>query len=83
MFNKSEAEEKAYLKKIIEKLHDAYEGVNENVNKTAKELQEQKNYLYENKTGMDAAEKASVKQSLNMQAISGEAAVAYKKDYSN
>lgn len=79
MFNKTEAEERAYLKKIIEKLHDAYEGVNENVNKTAKELQEQKNYLYENKTGMDAAEKASVKQSVNMQAISGEAAVAYKK----
>lgn len=79
MFNKTEAEERAYLKRIIEKLQDAYETVNENVNKTAKELQEQKNYLYENKTGMDAAEKASVKQSVNMQAISGEAAVAYKK----
>lgn len=79
MFNKTEEEERAYLKKIIEKLHDAYEGINESVNKTAKDLQEQKNYLYENKTGMDAAEKASVKQSVNMQAISGEAAVAYKK----
>jgi len=48
------------------------------VNRTSKELKEQKNYLYENKTGMDAAEKASVKQAVNMQAISGEAAMAYK-----
>lgn len=79
MFNKTEAEEQAYLKEIIDKLEDAYRAVDENVNRTAKELQEQKNYLYENKTGMDAAEKASVKQAVNLQAISGEAAVAYKK----
>ncbi len=79
MFNKTESDERTYLNKIINKLEDAYLAVDENVNKTAKELQEQKNYLYENKTGMDAAEKASVKQAVNMQAISGEAALAYKK----
>jgi len=79
MFNKTEEEERLWLKQVIEKLEDAYSAVSENVNKTAKELQEQKNYLYENKTGMDAAEKAAVKQTVNMQAISGEAAVAYKK----
>lgn len=79
MFNKTEEDERSYLNDVIEKLEDAYTAVNENVNKTAKELQEQKNYLYENKTGMDAAEKAAVKQTVNMQAISGEAAVAYKK----
>lgn len=79
MFNKTEQDERQWLAQIIEKLEDACSAVNENVNKTAKELQEQKNYLYENKTGMDAAEKAAVKQTVNMQAISGEAAVAYKK----
>lgn len=79
MFNRTEADEKAYLNEIVEKLEDAYQQVNENVNKTSKDLQDQKNYLYENKTGMDAAEKASIKQSVNMQAIAGEAAVAYKK----
>lgn len=79
MFNKTEKDERSYLKKIIEKLEDAYQGVGENVTRQHKELQEQKNYMYENKTGMDAAEKASIKQSVNMQAISGEAAVAYKE----
>ncbi|MEX2600139.1 MAG: 3'-5' exonuclease [Balneolaceae bacterium] len=79
MFNKSIDEERAYLQEILTKLEDAYQAVNENVSKTSKALQEQKNYLYENKTGMDAAEKAAVKQSVNMQAISGEAAVAYEK----
>jgi len=79
MFNKTEADERVWLTDVIEKLEDAYQAVNENVSKTAKELQDQKSYLYENKTGMDAAEKASVKQAVNMQAISGEAAVAYKK----
>lgn len=79
MFNKSEKDERDYLEQIINKLEDAYRGVDENVAKYSRELQEQKNYLYENKTGMDAAEKAAVKQSVNMQAISGEAAVAYKE----
>ncbi|MDZ7720495.1 MAG: 3'-5' exonuclease [Balneolaceae bacterium] len=79
MFNPTEADERKYLDEIIEKLEDAYINVDENVNRQHKELQEQKNYLYENKTGMDAAEKASIKQSVNMQAISGEAAVAYKE----
>ena len=79
MFNKTETDERDYLSQIIDKLEDAYLAVDENVTKTAKELQDQKNYLYENKTGMDAAEKAAVKQTVNMQAISGEAAVAYKK----
>ncbi|MEX0844495.1 MAG: UvrD-helicase domain-containing protein [Balneolaceae bacterium] len=79
MFNKTEADEQAYLSKIIDKLEDAYLAVDENVNKAAQNLKEQKSYLYENKTGMDAAEKAAVKQSVNMQAISGEAAVAYKE----
>jgi len=78
MFNKTEAEEQRYLKEIIDKLEDAYHEVDENVSRHSEQLKEQKTYLYENKTGMDAAEKASVKQSVNMQAISGEAAVAYK-----
>ena len=79
MINETEQDEREYLTKIIDKLEDAYIAVDENVTKASKQLQEQKNYLYENKTGMDAAEKASVKQTVNMQAISGEAAVAYKK----
>ncbi|MFU8813341.1 MAG: HelD family protein [Balneolaceae bacterium] len=79
MFNPTEADERSYLNQIIEKLEDAYTDVDENVQRQHQELQDQKTYLYENKTGMDAAEKAAVKQTVNMQAISGEAAVAYKE----
>lgn len=79
MFNKTEQEERVYLNQVVEKLEDAYQEVGDSVNKYSKELQEQKSYMYENKTGMDAAEKAAIKQSVNMQAISGEAAVAYKQ----
>ena len=79
MFNPTEADERSYLCEIISKLEDAYLDVDENVNRQHKELQNQKTYLYENKTGMDAAEKAAIKQTVNMQAISGEAAVAYKE----
>ncbi|MEX2362930.1 MAG: hypothetical protein WD597_04870, partial [Balneolaceae bacterium] len=78
MFNPTEEDERIYLREIIDKLEDAYLEVDKNVNQQYKELKEQKSYLYENKTGMDAAEKAAIKQSVNMQAISGEAAVAYK-----
>ncbi|MEX2641695.1 MAG: UvrD-helicase domain-containing protein, partial [Balneolales bacterium] len=43
-----------------------------------KELQEQKSFMWENKNGMDSAEKASFRQSITSKAISGEAAVALK-----
>ncbi|TVQ08997.1 MAG: helicase [Balneolaceae bacterium] len=79
MINKTEAEEQQYLSHIIDRLDVACVAVDENVARTFKELNEQKAYLYEHKTGMDAAEKASVKQAVNMQAISGEAVVAYKE----
>jgi hypothetical protein len=70
MFNPKEEDERLYLKEIIDKLEDAYIAIDERVNRVHKE---QKTYLYENKTGMDATEKASIKQSVNMQAISVEA----------
>lgn len=79
MFNKTEAEERKYLNRIIEKLEDAYFGVDEAITRQAQELKDQKTYMYENKTGMDAAEKAAIKQSVNMGAISGEQAVALKE----
>lgn len=78
MFNPSEKDEKAWLEVIKDKLEDALSDIDTNVAQYSEDLSRQKSYLYENKTGMDAAEKASVKQSINMQAITGEAAVALK-----
>ena len=78
MYNITEKEERQYLATIIEKLDDAIDQVDENVSRYSRELQEHKNYLWENKTGMDAAEKGSMRESITSKAISGEAAVALK-----
>ena len=59
MFNPTEADEQNYLHQIIEKLKFAYEDVDEAVTRYAEELRELKSYMYENKTGMDAAEKSA------------------------
>lgn len=61
------------------KLAAAVAQVDVNVNNYSKELKEQKEYLYENKTGMDHAEKVSVRQSIYQVALTGESAVAKKK----
>lgn len=79
MFNPTEADERDYLQEIINKLKSAYHNTDQQVANQHQQLKDQKNYMYENKAGMDAAEKAAIKQSVNMQAISGEAAVEYKE----
>ncbi len=79
MINKSEAEERTYLARIKEILFDALEYIDTKVSDYKKDLQEQKNYLYENKAGMDHAEKVSIHQSVHTAALTGEAALDRKK----
>jgi DNA helicase-2/ATP-dependent DNA helicase PcrA len=79
MFNKSETEERSYLEDIKERLSEALNKIDENVQKQSRELQEQKTYLYENKAGMDHAEKVSIHQSVHSAALTGEAALERKK----
>ncbi|MDZ7682680.1 MAG: 3'-5' exonuclease [Fodinibius sp.] len=79
MFNPTEADERNYLQQIISRLKDAYHNTDQQVADQHRQMKDQKSYMYENKAGMDAAEKAAIKQSVNMQAISGEAAVEYQK----
>jgi DNA helicase II / ATP-dependent DNA helicase PcrA len=79
MINKSEAEERIYLEKVKGKLSDALENIDKKVSGYKKDLQEQKIYLYENKTGMDRAEKVSIHQSVHSAALTGEAALDRKK----
>ncbi|MDF1561290.1 MAG: AAA family ATPase [Bacteroidales bacterium] len=79
MFNKSEKEEREYLEKIREKLKSALERIDRAVDRLARELKEQKNYLWENKAGMDHVEKVSVRQSVTQSALTGEAALERKK----
>ena len=79
MINRTEKEERQYLSRILAKLEDAIDQVDENVSRYNEELKEHKSYLWENKTGMDAAEKGSMRESITSKAISGEAAVALKE----
>ena len=78
MLNITEKEERKHLTYVIGKLDAALAEIDENVNRYSRELVEQKTYLYENKNGMDAAEKGSFRQSITFNAITGEAAVALK-----
>jgi len=79
MIRKSEAEERQYLEEVKEKLNDALVEIDERVSGYSRELQSQKEYLYENKTGMDRLEKFSVRQSVLTAALTGEAALERKK----
>jgi DNA helicase-2/ATP-dependent DNA helicase PcrA len=78
MISNSEKEENQHLEEIKEKLQTALVQIDEHVNEYARELQENKEYLWEHKAGMDHAEKVSVRQSVYQTALTGEAAVAKK-----
>jgi len=60
-------------------LQQAIIDTNTAVNVHAREIQETKDYLYENKAGMDHVEKVSVRQSISQTAMTGDSAVARKK----
>ena len=79
MFNKSETDERNYLEKIKTNLYSALNQIDKNVKKQSDDLEEQKRYLYENKTDMDHAEKVAVHQSVHSAALTGEAALERKK----
>lgn len=79
MFNKSENDERNYLETIKSKLSSALDQIDENVKKQSNDLEEQKRYLYENKSDMDHAEKVAVHQSVHSAALTGEAALERKK----
>jgi DNA helicase-2/ATP-dependent DNA helicase PcrA len=79
MIHKTEAEEREYLDSVKQKLNNALEEIDNKVSGYAKDLQEQKNYLYENKSDMDHVEKNAIRQSVTTAALTGEAALERKK----
>ncbi|MEX2568618.1 MAG: UvrD-helicase domain-containing protein [Cyclobacteriaceae bacterium] len=78
MFNETEEAEKGYLRNVLSTLRNGLRQIDEQVNEYAKEVQDSKTYLWENKAGMDHAEKVSVRESVTKSALIGEAAVAKK-----
>lgn len=79
MIPKTEQEERKYLEEIKGKLKDAITEIDDNIENYRKEVQAQKDYLWENKAGMDHVEKVSIRQSVTQSALTGEAAAERKK----
>lgn len=77
--NAAQKQETKYLEEIKARLKKAIEDIDERVKEFAKDVKEAKQYLYENKTGMDHVEKVSVRQSVEQGALVGEAAVEKRK----
>ncbi len=79
MMNKTEKIERAHLKEVKERLGKALDEIDKKVSGYIRDLKEQKNYLYENKTGMDRLEKVAVRQSVSAAVMTGEVALERKK----
>jgi DNA helicase II / ATP-dependent DNA helicase PcrA len=79
MINSTEQEEREYLEVIKEKLLLAIRQVDEQVKLYAKELRQNKEYIYEHQSGMDEADKVAADQSINRMVFTGESAVVRKR----
>ncbi len=77
--NKTKQDEAKYLEEIKLKLQKAIDDTDKAVNDHVKEVQKTKDYLWENKAGMDHVEKVAVRQSVTQIAMSGENALERKK----
>lgn len=79
MINNTEQEEREYLEEIKEKLQLALIRVDDTVKQFSAELRQNKQYIYENQSGMDDADMVAAGQSINRMAFTGESAVAKKR----
>lgn len=79
MKNKTEQEEREYLEEIKEKLFIALRRIDDTVKQFSAELQHNKQYIYENQSGMDEADMVAADQSINRMASTGEGAVAQRR----
>jgi DNA helicase-2/ATP-dependent DNA helicase PcrA len=78
MFNPSEQDERNYLSSVKDNIKEALKTIDLKLETYARELKENKEYLYENKAEMDRVEKNSVRETITQKAASGENAVAKK-----
>lgn len=77
----TEEEEKAFLWAVLRAIEGTMHQIDADVQTRARELEEQKRYLHENKAGMDHVEKISVRQSIDQSSLIGETMVAKKNRY--
>jgi DNA helicase-2/ATP-dependent DNA helicase PcrA len=79
MINPSEQDERTYLEEIKEKILLAIKRTDERVREFAHELQQKKEYIYENQSGMDEADHVAADQSINRISFTGENAVVRRR----
>jgi DNA helicase II / ATP-dependent DNA helicase PcrA len=79
MINRTEQEEKEYLEEIKEKLQVSIRRVDDTVKQFSEELRQNKQYIFENQSGMDEADMVAADQSINRMAFTGESAVSRKR----
>jgi DNA helicase-2/ATP-dependent DNA helicase PcrA len=79
MINQTEQEEREYLEEIKEKLLLAIRRIDDRVKEYSQELRQNKEYIFENQSGMDEADMVAAGQSINRMAFTGESAVARKR----
>jgi DNA helicase II / ATP-dependent DNA helicase PcrA len=79
MINQTEQEEREYLEVIKEKLLLAVRRVDDRVKQYSTELRQNKQYIFENQSGMDEADMVAADQSINRIAFTGESAVSRKR----
>ncbi|GAL85574.1 hypothetical protein Hsw_2837 [Sporocytophaga myxococcoides] len=79
MINATEQEEREYLEEIKEKLTLAVRHIDDTVKQYSEEMRQKKQYIHEQKSGMDEAEMVAADQSINRMAFTGGAAVERKR----
>lgn len=79
MFAATEAEERAHLEEIKEKLQVAIRQADERVRQHVTELRQKKEYLFEHQSGLDEADHVAAGQSIDRMAFTGESAEVRKR----
>lgn len=78
-FNPAEEDEIRYMKEVIKRLENIITKLDEVINNNVKDLREYKNYLWENQSELDRAEKSAVRHNVTQAVMSSEAIMEKKK----
>jgi DNA helicase II / ATP-dependent DNA helicase PcrA len=79
LINATEQEEREYLEEIKEKLTLAIKYIDDTVKQFSEEMRQKKQYIHEQRSGMDEADMVAADQSINRMAFTGTAAVERKR----
>lgn len=79
MLNPTEKDERSYLHTVIDLMRQIIASLDEIVKKNQKELKEYKEYLWENLSELDRAEKSAVRNNVTNSVLSSEAIMERKK----